>query len=188
MSPKRRNKSAPVVNPADSPSREDVMLALQQGIDPGLAACSAHPGVFQEWEAHFKATGSTLASLPLRVILQKLGFQLRSRRLNRTCLLRPTSSPLDSLSMPALSPLFSNGLMRPPHAHHPHQRLFPHRRKWITTWPPPPPHPPIATLILSKLFTPSLTRSPMLGDSPTSRRPSLKRCMKLGAYTTQFPQ
>jgi hypothetical protein len=64
MPPKRRNKSAPVVNPADSPSHEDAMLALQQGIDPGLAARSAHPGVFREWEAHFKATGSSSGFTP----------------------------------------------------------------------------------------------------------------------------
>jgi hypothetical protein len=64
MPPKRRNKSVPVVNPADSPSREVVVLALQQGIDPGPAAHSAHPGVFREWEAHFNATGSSSGFTP----------------------------------------------------------------------------------------------------------------------------
>jgi hypothetical protein len=64
MPPKRRNKSAPVVNPADSPSREEVVVALQQGINPGLNARSAHPGVFREWEAHYNATGSTSGFTP----------------------------------------------------------------------------------------------------------------------------
>jgi hypothetical protein len=65
MPPKRRNKSAPVVNPADSPSQEVVVLTLQQGISPGQAACLAHPGVFWEWEAHFKATGSSTGFTPV---------------------------------------------------------------------------------------------------------------------------
>jgi hypothetical protein len=135
--------------------------------------------------------GHPLASPPLRVVLHKLGIQLRSRRRNRTRLARPTSSLPDSLSMPASSPLFSNGLMRPPHAHHPHQRSFPRRRKWTKwtmTWPPPPPHPLIATVILSKPFKKSSTRSPTPEDLPTSLRSSLQKCMTSGTCTLRSLQ
>jgi hypothetical protein len=180
MPPKRRNKSAPL---------ESLSCSLFNRVSTLVSPLAPHILVSSgSGKLTSKPLGHPLASPPLRVVLHKLGIQLWSRRLNRTRLLRPTSSLPDSLNTLALSPLFSNGLMRPHHAHHPHPRSFPCRRKWIMTCPSPPPCPLIATLILSKLFTPSLTRSPMLGDSPTSRRPSLKKCMKLGAYTTQSPQ